>query len=61
MDFQHLRERKLSYFEHLQQAFAISWKFFLGSVAMIIHGLYPDVFTEFGTDTAEEVLEIVRE
>lgn len=38
------------------QAFWMSGKFIFGATKMIIHGIYPDVFTEAASDTAKDIL-----
>jgi hypothetical protein len=55
MSFQHLREKRLSYCEHLTHAFYYSFASCKAAVFFFIHGLYPDVFETAGSDTLREV------
>jgi hypothetical protein len=56
MPFQHLREKRLSYCEHLTHAFYYSFASCKAAVFFFIHGLYPDVFETAGSDTLREVV-----
>ena len=55
--FEHPRERKETYCEHMSQAFTISFYLLASSYAMIVHSFIPgvDLFRSFGT-TSEEFL-----
>lgn len=59
--FLHLEEKNLSYFSHLIQAWNLSWKMFRASIACFIHGIYPDFFTTYVSDTATEILDTLKE
>jgi len=54
--FEHLKEKRISYCSHMTQAFWIACRFVLGVPQMIIHGLYPDVFTETASNIAIDIL-----
>lgn len=54
--FGHLKEKQISYCDHMAQAFWIAGRFALGVPQMIIHGLYPDIFTEAASNVAFDIL-----
>jgi hypothetical protein len=54
--FKHLTERKIGYWKHLVQAWAVAWRMWVCYWQMIVHGLWPDVYTHAATSTCQEVL-----
>jgi hypothetical protein len=56
MRFRHLKEKRLSYCEHLTHAFYYSFASCKAAIFFFIHGLYPDVFETAGSDTLREVI-----
>ena len=53
IEFNHLKERRLSYCEHLTHALQISGLLFISSIAGIIHAIYPDVFVTTMSDNIQ--------
>jgi hypothetical protein len=55
--FDHPREKKETYCEHMSQAFTIGFYLLTASYAIVVHGIIPgvDLFRSFGT-TSEEFL-----
>ena len=54
--YEHLKEKNISYWNHLKQAWYISYRMIIGGVAGFIHGVYPGVFNTTATDAAREVV-----
>jgi hypothetical protein len=54
--FRHLTKQKISYWPHLVQAWSVAWSMWICYWKMIIHGLWPDVYTNAATATCQEVL-----
>lgn len=53
--FIHLKEKNMTYFAHLKQAWTVSIKMAVGSIVCFIHGLYPDLFQTTGTSIAKDI------
>jgi hypothetical protein len=43
--FDHLKERKMTYIEHLKEVLSISFSLCKANICLLIHGLYPPFFT----------------
>ncbi len=59
--FEHPRDRKETYCEHMSQAFTIGFYLLMASYAEIIHGFIPgmDLFRSFGTTSEAFLTSIV--
>lgn len=56
MSFNHLKDKNISYLDHLKQAFWISFRLFVTIPKMVVHGLYPDICTESASELAIDIL-----
>jgi|TARA_R110000824_G_scaffold43928_6_gene128216 hypothetical protein len=56
VNFKHLDEVALTYFEHLRQALFISLYMILGGFACLIHAFFPFVFWETASNTIKKIL-----
>ena len=41
--FSHLRDVKMTYFQHLKVSLGYSYSFMTGSIKAFIHGVFPDM------------------
>lgn len=55
MIFQHLRDRNVSYFEHMFHAFQISYRLITTGVKSFVHGIIPSIWTSSATDMVDEL------
>ena len=44
--FDHLKERKLTYVEHLKGVLLMSYSLAKANICLLIHGVYPPLFTK---------------
>jgi hypothetical protein len=44
--FDHLKERKLTYIEHLKEVLLMSYSLTKANICLLIHGVYPPLFTK---------------
>ena len=56
MEFRHLKEKKISYCDHMKKALWIAGQFALVIPKMIIHGIYPDIYTEVASNISLEII-----
>jgi hypothetical protein len=55
-NFQHLQDKKITYFQHLQQSIELAKKTLLATIIFIIHGIYPDILVESGSKILKDNL-----
>ena len=55
MIFQHLLDRNVTYFEHMKNAFHISYRLITTGVKSFVHGIIPFVWTSSATDMVTEL------
>ena len=48
LDMGHLKDVGMGYFEHLIGAYKLAFRFLLGTVQLLIHGLIPNLFVDAG-------------
>ena len=48
--FSHLRDVKMTYFQHLKVSLGYSYSFMTGSIKAFIHGVFPDMYTTSTSD-----------
>jgi hypothetical protein len=58
---EHLEDVKMSYFTHMRHAFIYSLKSGIASIIFVIHGIYPDVFTQMGYVLTKEIVDEIEE
>ena len=51
LDMGHLKDVVMGYFEHLIGAYKLAFRFLLGTVQLLIHGLIPNLFVDAGKKT----------
>jgi len=51
----HLDESGLTYFKHMRRAIEISASSFLIFLALAVHGVFPFLFTKYGTEKLREI------
>jgi hypothetical protein len=51
MEFQHLKEKRVSYAKHACRALHYSFLSLKAGIIFAIHAIYPDVFETTGSDT----------
>jgi len=56
----HLREKNISYPEHMMMSLRFSLDFILGSGKAIIHAIIPGLYTTSTTDTVEKLTNIIQ-
>ena len=61
LEFNHLKEVKQSYKEHAKDALTCSAKLVLSSAKLVIHALWPEVFTDDASNTCKEVIKMSNE
>ena len=49
----HLKDVGMGYFEHLLGANKLAFRFLLGTVQLLIHGLIPGLFIDAGKNTSD--------
>lgn len=55
--FEHLDDCGKSYFEHLAFAFKISFMLLLISFILVIHGVFPGLYSEFASQSIRRINE----
>lgn len=53
--FHHLKEHKLTYQKHLVKSFKLGLEFLLASCCAFIHGIYPDILSDYSSNTVERL------
>jgi hypothetical protein len=54
-NFNHLKNKNISYAEHLTISSDIAFKLSVGSLKAMIHAIYPDVYCTSTTDLSKEL------
>jgi len=54
--FKHTTEKRISYCNHLKQAWIISGRMILGGLACFIHGILPDIFVTTASNIAMDII-----
>jgi len=49
----HLKDVGMGYFEHLLGAYKLAFRFLLGTVQLLIHGLIPGLFVNAGKNASD--------
>ena len=49
----HLKDVGMGYFEHLIGAYKLAFRFLLGTVHLLIHGLIPNLFVDAGKNASD--------
>ena len=49
----HLKDVGMGYFEHLLGAYKLAFRFLLGTVQLLIHGLIPNLFVDAGKNASD--------
>jgi hypothetical protein len=57
----HLEEVKMGYFTHMYHAFTYSFKSACASIIFLIHGIYPDTFTQMGYVLTKEIVTMIED
>lgn len=57
LQFDHLDDKNLGYFEHATGALMIAGNLFLSSIKTVVHAFMPDIFKTAASDCAENILE----
>ena len=57
LNFRHLKEKNMGYFEHAKHSLKLSASCFKASAFLFIHAIYPDVLVDNGTTTMRIALE----
>ena len=61
LEFNHLKEVKQGYKEHAIDTLACSAKLLFVSAKLIVHAVWPDVFTDDATNTCKGIVQISNE
>ena len=61
LEFNHLKEVKQGYKEHAKDALTCSAKLLFTSVKLVVHAVWPDVFTDDASNTCKEVVKMSNE
>jgi len=61
LEFNHLKEVKQGYKEHAMDTLMCSAKLLFTSAKLIVHAVWPDVFTDDATNTCKEVFQMLNE
>lgn len=56
LQFDHLDDKKIGYFEHANGAFKIAGSLFVASIKTTIHAIMPDTFKSCATECAQNIL-----
>ena len=48
--FEHPKNVCMTYFEHMKFSLYVSYNFFKGSIAALIHAFYPDILETYSSD-----------
>ncbi len=57
----HLQDVKMGYFTHMYHAFTYALKSGCASFIFVIHGIYPDTFTQLGYVLTKEIVDEIEE
>ena len=49
----HLKDVGMGYFEHMLGAYKLAFRYALGALQLLIHGLIPGVFIDAGKKTSD--------
>jgi len=49
----HLKDVGMNYFEHLLRAYKLGFRFALGTLQLLIHGLIPSIFVDAGKNASD--------
>jgi hypothetical protein len=60
LEFNHLKEVNQSYKEHAKDALKISKDLFVVSLKLVVHAIYPDVFTDDASKTCNEIVKMAN-
>jgi hypothetical protein len=60
LEFNHLKEVNQSYKEHAKDALKISKDLFLTSLKLVVHAIYPDVFTDDASNTCKDIIQMAN-
>lgn len=60
LEFNHLKEVNQSYKEHAKDALKISKDLFLTSLKLVVHAIYPDVFTDDASNTCKDIIQMTN-
>ena len=52
---EHLKEHKLTYFQHMKVAAWFAWTFTKVALAAVCHGIFPSLFKTYASDKIKEV------
>ena len=58
---EHLKEAKETYFEHMKNAFKISFGMISGGLKGIVHALVPGVFTTSASDKIKKLYKFIED
>lgn len=61
VEFKHLKDVNLGYFEHMKGAFGLAGSCIKATGVLIIHGIYPDAFGITGTEILRNALKKLEE
>jgi hypothetical protein len=53
--FNHLNEKRLTYTQHFNSAFKMSYKMTYGGVCLLMHAIYPDIHQNTGSMIIEQL------
>jgi hypothetical protein len=51
----HVKERDMTYISHMKEAVCIGTYMFLGSMALFVHSVFPNIFTQRGSITIKHL------
>lgn len=60
LEFNHLKEVNQSYKEHAKDALKISKDLFLTSLKLVVHAIYPDVFTNDASNICNDIVKMTN-
>ena len=58
--FAHLNQKQLGYFTHLCVAWNISIRLGYAAIAVFIHGIYPDIFTDTASGIIRDIIKEIK-
>ena len=53
MHMGHLKDVGMGYFQHMIGAYKLAFRFALGTVQLLIHGLIPSIFIDAGKNASD--------
>ena len=59
--FDHLKDKKISYIEHLVFSTNIAYMLGVGSLKAFAHSIYPDIYVTSSTELTEELSDKLKE